>query len=945
MKNNEDLSLPNSYSIDVEANYKENIKKLIQTQKNKIEYIKKEPIITHVTLTKFSPKKNPEINSFRGTKYRKSINSSRNYNKNYFIQKIKKIKNSSDKNKNLISNHININNNNLKIKHKDKKSLNRNKILNNYQRMFTDVENEDINFKENFSIKNSIDLFKEIKENEYNKTLTNLKYKKSYKNILNNSLTTENDLSKDNICKNIFLSKSRSKPIFKDIYFGKNTFTEENKSGGNNFSKKIVEKIMEENDILVKKNEMLNKEIKKLYKYLLEQDNKAKNDKQIQNQKLKEEQISNNNSDIETDKNNLIEEMKNKIFCLQKENIHLNKEIDLNKKELYEKENIITNKQIELSELKSSRSKGSKAYDYNNNIGNEEILGEINELKEMLSKKNEIIEKLKKNNIDKENELKNLNIQLQLEINELKNKIKIKDEEINMMKNEKESIYINLDNIKNDYENLYKKYIEQNNIIDHYIKNLTISNNNIDNDKFSKHDSINNLKSDHINRTKVLLSSHKINRKEKENNKSMNFDYNIKEKIDFSSRNNLLSKYNNNTCCKHENKNEKFFRKLNLIMNEDINNSLDMNNNLNNIKNKVRNSVPKKINISYNSQTIPIDNSGYRNLNNLTSNYFYNKNNNIFELNSQECDTNYLITSCNEDNNNKLCEINFSENAINNYNNIYTLVGEKIIGFNLLKKKFILINPIDKTDNIFNNNIKILKNYSIIPITLTNSLGFFILINNYIFFYASKNNTLNIISKLSSTHWNGGFISINNENLYIISGIDTTGCEVFSLEEKKVNNLPNTNYIRVNSGICNVNNQYIYALFGKNSDNSIERLNIRYNHQIGQKWELINIMNNYDNIYLNNLEQFLCFYNEDNIIILGGDNHSKKDGSINEIIKFNIYDNSLKNIGFINLKSLYLNQITFIDDEFFFVYDKKNGLHFFNKDLEQQQHVIFNFQI
>lgn len=945
MKNNEDLSLPNSYSIDVETNYKDNIKKLIRTQKNKIDFIKKEPIITHVTLTKFSPKKNPEINSFRGTKYRKSINTTRNYNKNYLIQKIKKIKNSSDKNKNLISNHININNNNLKIKNKDKNSLKRNKILNNYQKMFTDTENEDINFKENFSNKNSIDLFKEIKENEYNKTLTNLKYKKSFKNILNNSLIAENELSKDNICKNIFLSKSKSKPIFKDIYLGKNTITEENKNGGNNYSKKIVERIMEENDILTKKNELLNKEIKKLYKYLIEQDNKAKNDKQ--NQKLNEDQIIIKNSDIDMDKNNLIEEMKNKIFCLQKENIHLNKEIDLNKKELYEKENIITNKQIELSELKSSRIKGSKTYDYMNNIDNQELLGEINELKEVLSDKNEIIEKLKKINIEKENELKNLNIQLKLEINELKNKIKIKDEEINMMKNEKESIYTNLGNIKNDYENLYKKYIEQNNIIDQYIKNLTISNNNIniDNGKFPKYESINNLKSDHINRTKILLKSHKINREEKENNKSMNFDYNIKEKNDFSSRNNLLPKYNNNTCCKHESKNEKFFRKLNLIMNDDINNNFDMNNNLNNTKNKVRNSVPKKNNISYNSQTIPIDNSGYRNLSNLTSNYFYNKNKNIIELNSQEYDTNYLKTSCNENSSNKFYEINFSENAINNFNNIYTLVGAKIIGFNLLKKKFILINPIDKTDNIFNNNMKILKNYSIIPITLTNSLGFFILINNYIFFYSSKNNTLNIISKLSSTHWNGGFISINNENLYIISGIDTTGCEVLSLKEKKVYNLPNTNYIRINSGICNVNNEYIYALFGKNSDNSIERLNIRHNDLIGQKWELINIINSNDNIYLNNLEQFLCFCNEDNIIILGGDNHSNKDGSINEIIKFNIYDNSLKNIGFINLRSLYLNQITFIDDEFFFVYDRTNGLHFFNKDLEQQQHVIFNFQI
>ncbi len=210
---------------------------------------------------------------------------------------------------------------------------------------------------------------------------------------------------------------------------------------------------------------------------------------------------------------------------------------------------------------------------------------------------------------------------------------------------------------------------------------------------------------------------------------------------------------------------------------------------------------------------------------------------------------------------------------------------------------------------------------------------------NYIFFYSPLDNTLNTLVILNKSHLSGGFASVQDD-LYIISGIDSTECEMYSFISKQICSLQPVNYKRINSSICNVNDQFIYTLFGRNSDNTIERLNIE-KKGIGESWELIMIKNDENNIYLNNLQKFLVFYNEDSIIILGGDNYVNNEN--HEILRFNVNDKNLKNIGCINLKSLYLNQISFIDEEFFAVYDITNGLHFFNKDLEQ--HVIFNFQV
>jgi hypothetical protein len=287
-------------------------------------------------------------------------------------------------------------------------------------------------------------------------------------------------------------------------------------------------------------------------------------------------------------------------------------------------------------------------------------------------------------------------------------------------------------------------------------------------------------------------------------------------------------------------------------------------------------------------------------------------------------------------------EVNFTKNAIEHFPVIYTLVGSNIIGFNLLKKTFMIIKPIDKTENIFYKNIKILREDNILPTTINNSLGFFMLINDLLFFYSQTNNTLSILEKLNTNHCNGGFISVDNE-LYIISGMDTTFCEFYSPDSKQLYNLPSVNFKRINSGICNINNEYIYSIFGRNSENTIERLNIGKDWKGKKKWELLRVnIELTKNPKLYNLQQFLSFYNNDNdIIIIGGYNYIKNIN--NEILKYSISDNSIQSIGILNLHSFYINQISFIDNDLFAIYDANNGLHFFNNDLEN--HLVFNFHI
>ena len=232
------------------------------------------------------------------------------------------------------------------------------------------------------------------------------------------------------------------------------------------------------------------------------------------------------------------------------------------------------------------------------------------------------------------------------------------------------------------------------------------------------------------------------------------------------------------------------------------------------------------------------------------------------------------------------------------------------------------------------------------PLSLNTPKGFYILLHKYIFYYDQITNCISIVIKLFSNHSNGNFIYIDNF-IYSISGFKNTQCEKYSLISNKNILIADTNYPRINSGICNVNNEYIYLFFGKFCENSIERLyignNNDYNYKYNNSWEIINI--NENNEFINNkigLDKFVTFLDDfNNIIIFGGEDYKGKENK--NIYGFNLINNNLSIIGKIDSCSLYSSQFVKLDNSIFSIYDMNNGLHFFNKELDY--HEIFNLNV
>ena len=396
----------------------------------------------------------------------------------------------------------------------------------------------------------------------------------------------------------------------------------------------------------------------------------------------------------------------------------------------------------------------------------------------------------------------------------------------------------------------------------------------------------------------------------------------------------------------------------NLITDENLMNSLntdkykltteesDKKNISDNIKNKIiltdkekLTPVQDKFNLSTQINTNKLNfklfnNSNNNNISNLDSNDFRSKTfpssiiNNKYnnEINEDSLEGKNII----------------SENNSISQNNIYTLKGNLLIYFNINEKKFKIVNPVDKTNGLFENY---LSKGSNIPLTLNTYLGFFILLNDFIFFYDEENNTINLLNKLISSHINGGCILINQE-LYSISGIDNLSCEKYSLNKRKNIILPCVNYPRINAGLCNVNNKYLYIFFGEKCINTIERLNLSIDYESMKEyvnsWECIKIYSLIENGKQICLEKFTSYLDDyNNVIILGGNNDKGEQNQ--DIYGLNLENNEISIIGKIDTCALYLGQNTQLNDSIFAIYDAKNGIHFFNKELDY--HEIYNFNL
>ena len=425
-------------------------------------------------------------------------------------------------------------------------------------------------------------------------------------------------------------------------------------------------------------------------------------------------------------------------------------------------------------------------------------------------------------------------------------------------------------------------------------------------------------------------------------------------------RNNYI--INNNSSQKEKNKiNNIDSTNMNLITDENLMNSLNTDKyKLSTDGNDIINSqeikdVKNQIMITDKEKLSPLKNENnlstqinmnklnlFNNVDNLDSNDFHSKTFPSSLINKYNNEFNDSLEVKNNMLNSQNLKRSTNSNNIISYPNIYTLKEDKLINFNLNEKKFILINPVDNTNGLYENYLT--KN-SIIPLNLNTPFGFFILIDDFIFYYDEENNTINILTKLITNHITGGFIFINQE-LFSISGKDCLTCEKYSLKKGKNIKLPSVNYPRTNSGLCNVNNEYLYIFFGEKCPNSIERLNLGIDYESMKEyvknWECIKIYSLLENgkqIGLENFTAYLDDYN--NVIILGGKDENGEDNQ--DIYGLNLENNEINVIGKIDTCALYSGQNIQLNDSIFAIYDMKNGLHFFNKELDY--HEIYNFNI
>ena len=538
----------------------------------------------------------------------------------------------------------------------------------------------------------------------------------------------------------------------------------------------------------------------------------------------------------------------------------------------------------------------------------EKYLINMKELNENINKKNkEIIdikndnEQLKKNIEDKNIQIKDLNI-----IIEQKNK------EINDMQK------LILEKNNNNFSKELKVIKQSSFVLYHKIKK---NENKIVIKKIKKNQSESkNKNKNHFNKEK-LFKNNKFRIK-------TNFDYfndNDDDFIENEPKKTMKSLYNINYRKNKSNKN------FNTIIGNNFFINRTTTTNLNNIESKIDTERTLKLHLYNNNDD------------DLKKNYSikpYNKNNKIKKQKSNLIlSTSTISLSQNEN----IKSITYPEKSASNFDFIYSLVNNSdLICFNLKQKKFDIRKINDNTKGIYTSYISYYRQNKLQPLLLNTQKYFYILMQKYIFYYDSSLNCINILTKAFSNHLNGKFIQIEN-SLYLISGNKNTQCELYSLIIKENKLLPSTNYPRINSGVCNINDEYIYIFFGQFCQNSIERLNIK-NLNYDEKWEIIQINEfngiNNNNIYLNKFITFLDDYN--NVIIFGGEDYNNEKSNKN-IYGFNLNEKSLAIIGKIDSSAKYCNQYIKLDESIFAVFDENNGLHFFSKELDY--HEIFNLNL
>ena len=821
--------------------------------------------------------------------------------------------------------------------------------------------------KENYELKTKVneimDKYKKMK-NEYeiaNKTYEEQmvvieKYKNKIKE--NNSEISEKDKDNENLKKEI---EDKNNEIIEI----KNQIEEDKK----NIEKKNKE-IEEKNKDLLRMKEEIN---------------------------IKNNEIDKKNNEIE-ELNNKINEMKNEIINKSNEIKEKNNEINEHKKEIDYKNKEINDKQNQLNDKNKELEEKKKEIDLQVIAkANLDFFEKVKQLEMDIKLKDKQIEELKNENKNKisinfnKNNIKSLKENDDLNLNQ---KIIYTDSNDYQKKHFSNNYKMYKIDIKNNDKNINTDYNNDNYFTEKVL--FTEKNNKSDDNKEVNNKENNNNINLYENKSsiKTNFDYNSYRNKNEFENEELNIkksikkkDYNKESKKNESFNNKNKSnleniQYSNITFKEKSNEDEENYeskkkqRKQNLAneyhfnyyksenilnriqetnINKEINNdALKQNENFeNDINNKILNSALFNDNdddlnkyADYNSNRknnkIEIDDEMDVNYNKYLNK---NKNSQIFNDYNDLKNNKIFLTSSqmSVSQNDYISTIKYTESALQQFNFIYSLMGNELVSFNLKEKKFELISINDNTNGIFNSYLSYYEKNKLKPLLLNCQKGFYILMHKYIFNFIQQNNNISILVKLISYHTNGNFFNVNDD-LYSISGNNNTQCEKYSLNSGKIMSLPNANCPRVNSGICNINNEYIYLFYGQNCEYSVERLFIgKEIYNPNDKWEIISmneIIGFNDKLFLHKIITFLDDFN--NIIIFGGEDYFNRKSN-KSIFGFNLNNNNLSIIGKIDSCALYSSQYIKLDESIFSVYDMNNGLHFFNKELDY--HEIFNLNV
>ena len=202
---------------------------------------------------------------------------------------------------------------------------------------------------------------------------------------------------------------------------------------------------------------------------------------------------------------------------------------------------------------------------------------------------------------------------------------------------------------------------------------------------------------------------------------------------------------------------------------------------------------------------------------------------------------------------------------------LYTIDKEgKLLGYGIELKKYVYINTSSiKGWRLFYKDYKNNTNGTLLLNTLA---GLFILTGdnyNHLYYYSQSKNIIYLIMTLNYNHKYGGLIlTRDNNKIIILGGIYTSEVELFNIQKNNLKILPKLLSKRINSSYNIINNQYLFAFFGKNN-NSIEFLDLKN----ANNWVNFEYKSNSE---IKELNGHIGFHVNDNVVIIvGGENNDK----------------------------------------------------------------------